>query len=348
MPHSRDATLAVLSGERVGRLPVFSGLPSLTASGLKAAGVRYSESHTDAAKMAAAAASTFELFGFESAVVPFDLCVEAEALGCRIDFQTDVELFLSPVVDEPLASPAKVRIPQTTRDLRPWQGWSDLLQAGRIQLVADAIRRLKAGVGREVAIGAWVPGPFTLAWQLFGADGWLSNLEDSARAARLLESLAGFLAGVADCYHTAGADYVTVHEMGGSSQVTGPNRFQTLVQPALMKLLAAMQMRKVLSVCGDTNVIVRDLVDCGADALNVDHRNDLARTRRLVGSSAVLLGNFDPVGVLSQGTPSRIAQVVKEITQAGANAIWPGCDLYPEIPDENMHALIGTARQMSE
>ncbi|HEX7588880.1 MAG TPA: uroporphyrinogen decarboxylase family protein [Anaerolineae bacterium] len=346
MPRSRDVTLAILRGERSGRLPVFGGLPSLTAAGLKAAGVRYSESHTDAAKMAAAAASTFELFGFESAVVPFDLCVEAEALGCGIDFQTDVELFLSPVVSEPLVNLAKIRIPQTTRDLRSSEGWSDVLHAGRIPLVAEAIRRLKAGVGREIAIGAWVPGPFTLAWQLFGADGWLSNLEDSERAAQLLELLAGFLAGVAASYHAAGADYVTVHEMGGSSQVTGPNRFQSLVRPALVRLLAAMQMRKVLSVCGDTNVIVRDLAACGADALNVDDRNDLARTRHLLGSSVVLLGNFDPVGVLSQGTPSHIAQVVTQIAQAGANAIWPGCDLYPEIPDENMHALIETARQM--
>lgn len=339
MLRSRDETLAVLGGERIGRLPVFSGLPSLTAAGLRAAGVRYAESHTDAAMMAAAASSTFELFGFESAVVPFDLCVEAEALGCGVDFQTDVDLFLSPVVSRTLISIDKV--------LEVLSGSLDnLLRAGRIPLVGDAINRLKAGVGREVAIGAWVPGPFTLAWQLFGVDGWLSNLEDNARAAQLLELLAGFLAGVADRYHAAGADYVTVHEMGGSSQVTGPGRFLTLVQPSLTRLLAAMEMRKVLSVCGDTNVIVRDLAGCSADALNVDDRNDLAQTRRLLGPSAVLLGNFDPVGVLSHGTPSRIAQSVAEIARAGANAIWPGCDLYPEIPDENMHVLMERARQM--
>ena len=117
---SREETLALLKGERVARLPVFSGLPSLTAAGLQAAGVRYSEAHTDAAKMAAAAASTFELFGFESAIVPFDLCVEAEALGCGVDFQTDVDIFLAPVVDKPLA--------QLTGDLL-----IDLSRAGHIR-----------------------------------------------------------------------------------------------------------------------------------------------------------------------------------------------------------------------
>ena len=333
MPRSRDDTLAILRGEHVARLPVFSGLPSLTASGLNAAGVRYSESHTDAAKMAAAAASTFELFGFESAVVPFDLCVEAEALGCGVDFQTDVDIFLAPVVDKPIDNLAEVSFDSAS------QGW------GRIPLVADAIQRLKAGVGREIAIGAWVPGPFTLAWQLFGADAWLSALQDAEQAARTLESLAGFLAQVAAKYGEAGADLITVHEMGGSSQVTGPGRFLTLVKPALSKLLAAIESPKVLSVCGDTNAVVHDLAACGADALSVDERNDLARTRRLLGSDAILLGNLDPVGVLSQGTPARVAQTVAAIAQAGANAIWPGCDLYPEIPDENMRALMESTKR---
>ncbi len=329
---SRDETLAILRGERVARLPVFSGLPSLTAAGLRAAGGRYSEAHTDAAKMAAAAASTFELFGFESAVVPFDLCIEAEALGCGVDFQTDVDIILAPVVDQPLNNLAKVQ--------KPSQG---LTNAGRIPLVAEAIRKLKAGVGREIAIGAWVPGPFTLAWQLFGADAWLSALQEPDHAAQWLESLADFLAQVATQYRNAGADFITVHEMGGSPQVTGPARFTALVQPALKKLFAAIESPRVLSVCGDTNAIVRDLAACGADALSVDQRNDLARTRRLLGADAVLFGNFDPVEVLSHGTPEQVTQSVAAITRAGASAIWPGCDLYPEIPDENMRALISSA-----
>ena len=39
------------------------------------------------AKMARAAASTYRVSGFGSAVVPLDLCVEAEALGATVDFR---------------------------------------------------------------------------------------------------------------------------------------------------------------------------------------------------------------------------------------------------------------------
>ena len=207
---------------------------------------------------------------------------------------------------------------------------------------------MKAGIGREIAIGAWVPGPFTLAWQSFGADAWLSALQVIDRAARTLESLADFLARVAAQYRNAGADFITVREMGGSPQVTGPARFTTLVQPALKRLLAAIESPKVLSVCGDTNAIVRDLAACGADALSVDHRNDLARTRRVLGADAVLFGNFNPVEMLSRGTPEQVTQAVAAMARAGANAIWPGCDLYPDIPDGNMRALMKNARRMTK
>ena len=326
MSPSRDETLAVLRGESISRLPVFSGLPSLTDAGLRVAGIGYNEAHTDAAKMAAAAASTFEVCGFESAVVPFDLCVEAEALGCHVDFQSDLDIFMPPVVDVPL------------REF-PHAIPSDVARAGRIPLVADALRRLHDGVGREIAIGAWIPGPFTLAWQLFGADAWLSSLQAPERVAPWLQVLADFLARVGAFYRVAGADFLTVHEMGGSPQVIGPEKFAALVKPNLARLFAQLESPKVLSICGDTNDIVPDLGDCGADTLNVDHRNDLARTRRLL-PRAVLLGNLDPVGTLSRGTPDAVVEAVRRAAEAGVNAIWPGCDLVPDIPQANLHALM--------
>lgn len=275
MLHSRNETLALLRGESVPRLPVFSGLPSVTAVGLQAAGVRYAKSHTDADKMAQAAASTFRLFGFESAVVPFDLCVEAEALGAGVDFHTDVNLFLPPVVTAPL-------------EVDNLSDPADIERAGRVPLVAQAIRQLKADVGREIGVGAWVPGPFTLAWQLFGADTWLAAIH-SDRAAATLDRLVACLCLVIRSYRHAGADFITVHEMGGSPQAVGLHIFRMYVMPALERLFAQIESPKVLSMCGDTNTVVRDLAQCGADALSVDHRNELAATRRLLGPKTVLL-----------------------------------------------------------
>jgi [methyl-Co(III) methanol-specific corrinoid protein]:coenzyme M methyltransferase len=332
---SRSEVKAVLRGERLARRPVFSGLPSLTASGLRMAGVEYHAAHTDACLMAAAAASTYALYGFESAVVPFDLCVEAEALGCTVDFQTDVDSFLAPVIDRPLA----------------WDAWQpstprDLFHAGRIPLVVEAVRMLKRDVGGQIAIGAWVPGPFTLAWQLFGAEVWLGGLAEIEKAMATLVTLADVLSQVGREYIDAGADFLTIHEMGGSPQVIGAKHFQTFIMPPLKCLIAALPAPRVLSICGTTDSVVADMAATGADALHLDHRNDLARTRRLLGREAVLFGNFDPIATLSHGTPAGIIGDVQRISAAGANAIWPGCDLWPQIPDENFRSLMVAARDV--
>ncbi len=325
----RADILAAIRGQRVRPLPVFSGLPSLTATGLRGAAVRYCETHCDAAKMSAAAASTFELFGFASAVVPFDLCVEAEALGCVVDYQSDVDSFLAPVV----VQPHNIERYQPPSDFDPAHG-------GRVPVVADALARLQARVGRETVIGACVPGPFTLAWQMFGAEAWLASCTETLHATPLLKRLADFIARVAAYYRNAGADFITVHEMGGSPQVIGPATFRAVVKPHLSYLFKQLPSPNVLSICGDTNAIIADMAACDADALSVDQRNHLARSRRVLGDDVILFGNLDPMGVLAHGTPDEIRAAVRAIRDAGANAIWPGCDLVVETPDKNMRALV--------
>ncbi len=339
MPSNREEILALLQGRRPQRLPVFGGLPSLTRTGLAAAGLAYVEVHKSAAAMAAAAASTAEVFGYESAVAPHDMCVEAEALGAGIDFHGEVDGFGAPLVTGPLAGdtvPALLQEP------------AGLLSAGRLPLVLDALQRLKAGLGQSIAIGAWVPGPFTLGWQLYGMDAWMDIVTDPAVFGPRLALLGGALAHVAGAYRNAGADYITIHEMGGSPQVVGPRVFRRSVKPALVQLIERLPAPVVLSVCGDTNAVVEDLAACGAAALNLDHRNDLARTRQVLGPGPILLGNFDPVGVLSQGTPETVADTVRAIAAAGADAVWPGCDLWPDIPEANFRALMDTAAAVNK
>jgi [methyl-Co(III) methanol-specific corrinoid protein]:coenzyme M methyltransferase len=261
-----------------------------------------------------------------------DLCVEAEALGAAVDFRADVDEPMFPLVAAPLVASAAdfdVRLP------------ADILRRGRLPIVREALQLLRADVGSEIAVGAFVPGPFTLAMQLVSPN---QLLIDVARAPesieRMLAPLADLLVEVALSYRAAGADFLTVHEMGGSPGVVGPRAFETLVLPPLGKLFSALPRPRVLSVCGDTNRAIPQLAAAGAEALSVDQLNDLARTRAALGPDGLLFGNIDPVGVLAQGTPGIVRQAVSAALAAGADAIWPGCDLWPAIPTENMRAMM--------
>jgi [methyl-Co(III) methanol-specific corrinoid protein]:coenzyme M methyltransferase len=82
----RDEILKLLNGEKISSTPAFSGLIHVTAEGLASEGLSFNEIHTDANKMAKAAASTFKLTGMPSAALPLDLCAPAEMLGAELRY----------------------------------------------------------------------------------------------------------------------------------------------------------------------------------------------------------------------------------------------------------------------
>ncbi len=329
--NSREEVLALLGGQRGQRRPCFSGLISITEPGLQSLGLRFGEIHTDAAKMAAAAATSYRLFGLESAVVPTDMCVEAGALGARVDFRLDSPWPEYPSVSEPLDA-LDTAIP------------ADLTRRERIATVLEAIRLLKADVGKAVAIGAWVPGPITLAMYLVDRAGLLSEIMSApGQLARPLEALADLLATVALAYRDAGADFITVHEMGGSPGILGPDLFRRVVQPPLKRLIAALPAPRVLSACGRTNRGMKLLAECGAEALSVDQANNLEQSRTVLGQEALLFGNIDPVGTLANGDETAVRAAVRRAIDEGADAVWPGCDLWPRVPAANMQAMVDEA-----
>jgi [methyl-Co(III) methanol-specific corrinoid protein]:coenzyme M methyltransferase len=53
----------------------------------------------------------------------------------------------------------------------------------------------------------------------------------------------------------------------------------------------------------------------------------------------LLFGNLDPVATLCHGNEAEITEAVRRAKEAGVDAVWPGCDLVPKTPVENIRAL---------
>lgn len=332
---ARDATLRLLRGERGVPLYGFSPLSTIVAPALETRGLLFHTLHHDANQMAHAAAAAHELYGWQAANLPTDLIVEAEALGAQIDFREDMPEPMWSLVSEPLYwSPAEVKLPR-----------GDFAQRGRVPLVCEAIRKLKARVGDEIAVGAWIAGPFTVGLYTVDYDTFLLDVKRAPdKVAYALDVFTDVLSSVAGAYRNAGADFITIHEMGGSPSVVGPSHFETLLLPRLQRLVAGIDAPTILSVCGNTNNAMELLAASGASALHVDQTNDLARSREILGSSAVLLGNIDPVATIANGTPDSIRAAVERAVRGGASAVTPGCDLYLATPEENMRAFVEATR----
>jgi [methyl-Co(III) methanol-specific corrinoid protein]:coenzyme M methyltransferase len=326
----RERVLKFLNGENVGRPPVFSGMGNVITPVLDKYDIVFSRVHRDPELMAKAAAGMYREFGFECAVVPFDLGVEAEALGATMNYYDDVEGLLYPTMQE-----------KPVKDVDDLVVPSDLEHAGRIPVVTGAIKALRRELGDEVAIGTYVLGPFTLAGQLRELDELLEeSFLDPEKTNKLLERISDVIIKVFRIYEDAGADYFTLREMGATSDVLSPKTFKGLIKSHQARILSEMPRPSVFHICGDTNSIVEDMAECGANAISVDQKNRINETREKLGPETIILGNFDPVKVLHQGKAEDVGPAVLESLNGGASAVWPGCDIWPEVPRQNMEALM--------
>lgn len=154
---SKERVMNLFSGKETDRPPCFSGMGNVTTAGLDELGHKFAQVHLDARQMAETAMTTTKLFGYDSCVLPFDLCVEAEALGAKINTYPNSEDLLYPTIKEKVihsADEMTIEVP------------ADYTERGRIPLMREAIGIAKAEIGEEVPIASYLLGPFTLAGQI--------------------------------------------------------------------------------------------------------------------------------------------------------------------------------------
>ena len=334
----REEILSLLSGKKIDTVPTFSGVIHVTLEGLEHEGLKLHEAHHDAGKMAPAAASTFKLTGMPSAALPLDLCAPAEALGAELTFYND---------DDPQFPQVKKLLFQSTEQIadlhRTSEGSNSELsprQRGRIPLICSAIELTKKDIGDRAVISGLIPGPYTLLIYVCKAQNLFREMKtDPATVLNALHYLTDFLADIGNAYLEAGADFITIHDMGGSAGFIGPSKYEQFVFPSEKDLIAKLPKPCVLSVCGRMDQSLHLLAQTGADAISVDHMTDL-RAARGVLKDNVLFGNIDPVGLLWRGDTTLVAEVVRGAKEAGVDAVWPGCDLVLQSPLENIRALI--------
>ena len=264
----REKILDLLAGKKIDGVPAFSGLIHVTAEGLQSEGLVFHEVHKDAGRMARAAASTFKLSGLPSAVVPLDLYVEAEALGAQINFRESGEYEFPQVSKAKFAS-----VRELVAELS--QGM-EIPGKGRIQLVCEAIRLLKEAIGDQAVIGGMIPGPYTLLLLIVEPGKMFLEMKKEPQVVHdALMHLSSFLAQVGVDYRDAGADFITIHDMGGSPAFSGPTRYEQFVLPAEQSLSEKLAKPRVLSVCGSRSKAMQQLGEHGAAVLDQLHLDGL-------------------------------------------------------------------------
>lgn len=334
---SLERVTKLFNHEETDRPACFSGMGNVTTAGLEQKGYKFAQAHLDARQMAEVAVTTHQLFDFDCCIVPFDLCVEAEALGSMINTYSNSDDLLYPTIKE------KVIHNEDEMDFIVPEG---IIERGRVPLMRDAIKIAKETLNGEVPIGSYLLGPFTLAGQIMELNDLLKlSFKKPEKVGALLQSLTDVIIAIAGEYEKAGMDYLTIREMGATSDVLSPRVFKSLILPYLKQIFDKVNVSSVIHICGKTNDISQAMVDSGADAISVDQKNDIVETRKKLGSDVLIFGNYDPYNVLVSGTPELIRETMTKCLDDGVDAIWPGCDIWPTVPPENFKTMMDTVKE---
>jgi [methyl-Co(III) methanol-specific corrinoid protein]:coenzyme M methyltransferase len=327
----REEILSLLSGRKIDIVPAFSGLIHITMEGLERGGLSLHEVHHDAGKMAKAAASTFKLTGMPSATLPLDLCAPAEMLGAELNFYEGSEAQF-PQVKKALFESAKDLTTKNTT-------LTEIHNRGRYALICEAIRSAKNDIGKDAVISGLIPGPYTLLLYLCSPKNLFIEMKKEPQfVLDALYRISSFLAKIGEGYREAGADFITIHDMGGSPGFIGPAKYEQFVHPFEKMLIEKLPKPIVLSVCGSVKNSLHLLAETGANAVSLDQTVDLTIARPVL-KDTLLFGNLDPIETLYRGDSTQVREAVIGAREAGADAIWPGCDLVIESPIQNIRAM---------
>ncbi len=333
---SRERVQRLFRREPVDTMPCFSGMGMVTVQAIQKMGIRFPQVHTSAENMAGSAMTSAEIFGFDSVVIPYDMCTVAEALGRGTTLYEESEDILYPTVPNKWETLEEVEIPD------------DYLTRARMPMVDEAFKILLSEADKDgrFAVGAWVLGPFTFAGQIIELGLLLKGVKkDKERVESFLGKLTDLTIDVARHYQDLGVDYITIREMGSGTDLLSPRMWKTLIQPNLTRIFEALSIPKVNHICGSTDMIVEMMNQCGANAVSVDQKNNIAESRKKLGNDVLLFGNFDPYGTLCQMDASEVEGVIKGCIDAGVDAVWPGCDLWPDVKKENVEAFVRTVKE---
>ncbi len=330
---SLDRVMASLSMEETDRPPVTCMTTSVTLDQMDALGVYWPEAHHDPSLMAGLARAAHDIVGFESVRIPFCLTVEAEILGAEVDTTSSRR---TPMVkSHPLRQGGYMDIPD------------DVAGKGRAKVTLEALRLLKEEVGGEVPVIPLVTGPFTLAGHLVGMEKlllWI--IQDPGEVHRVVDFAASFLLEYMGALDAAGADVILMSNPSASADMISPEMYREFSVPQTRRAISSVENAKtVLHICGDSTSLLDGMVSVGTDGLSVEEKVDPFEAVDIVNGRAALIGNVGVINPLLNGTPEQVVNATERVMEAGFEVINPGCGLAPEIPLENLRAMVRTVKR---
>jgi len=329
---SLDRMLAALHFGKPDHVPVFlnNTLPVTRLTGVSVREINLNED-----KFVEALLAGYNYFGYDGIRVGIDVTIEAEAMGCVLNFPEDD---FASVRVHILSDPDnfdKLKMP-------------DPLSSGRMPMMINATRRIHKEIGDKAFVGTLVMGPGVLASQLMGVENFMVTcLTDPEYVDKLLEFCSEITVRFGMEAVKAGAHGIVMGEAISSPQAIGPTLYRRFILPWHKKIIEEFKRNGVenhiFHICGDVEPIIEDIASTGAAGLDVDAPFDMAKGRSILGNKLAFTGNISPALLLNGSVDEVKDACAKALAVKDGLILNAGCCMARLTPHENIKAMVEMA-----
>lgn len=257
-----------------------------------------------------------------------DIAIQAEAMGAPTAFH-------SGTMPSVKGSASEIRCP-SAKDV------------DRMRVNAEVVRSLRSDFSEKM-ISTMVYGPFTVAGQVAGEQTILRAVIDKPTEVRsLLEQTLAVAQDYASLLLDAGAHVLWVSDP--LAALLPPDRFTEFAGDFLARLFDLQPHGPTaLHICGDTTLIIQQMVETNVQAISFDQCMDLMAIEDHVAQGVTIVGNLEPVEILELAPEREVAEATKDLASLmGVKrnyALSTGCAAPSSAPIENVARFVQTGKE---
>ena len=282
-----------------------------------------------------------EKYGVDGIFLDVDTAMLAGAIGVPVDFPEDEparthEMFLNSLEDMD-----KLQEVDISKDIR-------------IQHALETVKILKRYFKGEIYVrGNCDQAPFSLACSMRTPSYFMMDLmTDEEKAVRLIEYTTRISVQFIRLMANVGADMVSNGDSPAGPSMISPAMYEQFARPyekILMDEAHALGVPYLLHICGNTDIILDQFAGMGLDAVELDYQTPIENIHKHLHNTSTLFGTVDPSGIIALGKPEDVRRETRNILDLYKGnprlVIGAGCAIPPTAPEENIWAIIQTAKE---
>jgi uroporphyrinogen decarboxylase len=303
----------------------------------KLKGYKATEILTDGDKLFDSLMEVSRLYMPDGQPIVFDLQLEAEILGCELMWADDNP---PSVTSHPLEDDS---IPTLPIDKT----------MGRLPLVIDVAKRMKAAIGESTALYGLFCGPFTLVSHLRGTKLFQDMKKRPEHVRALIDFAVDNAKRMIDYYDEAGMDIIAPVDPL-VSQIS-PKSFTDYLTEPYTRIFDYIRSKGRFSsffVCGNALRNIEEMCRTNPDGISIDENIPMETAKEITDRYNVTIGGNIPLTtiMLYGNQQDNMKFVVDMVDKVGTTnlIVSPGCDMPYDVPIENAIAVSETVRELDK